>query len=104
MDPGNWVTDIAGGAKYGHALLSVIAISNLLAIFLQTLSLRLGIATGRDLAQLCRDQFSLRALSLEADGDMKRKSRCATMTLSPRWHVVNREARVALTPSGSSVL
>jgi manganese transport protein len=58
MDPGNWVTDIAGGAKYGHALLSVIAISNLLAIFLQTLSLRLGIATGRDLAQLCRDQFS----------------------------------------------
>jgi manganese transport protein len=58
IDPGNWATDLAGGAKYGYALLSVIAISNVLAIFLQTLSLRLGIATGRDLAQLCRDRFN----------------------------------------------
>src|SRR5579872_6392167 len=57
--PGNWATDLAGGAKYGYALLSVIALSNLLAIFLQTLSLRLGIASERDLAQLCRDRFSL---------------------------------------------
>lgn len=59
VDPGNWATDLAGGAKYGYALLSVIALSNLLAIFLQTLSLRLGIASERDLAQLCRDRFSL---------------------------------------------
>ena len=58
IDPGNWATDIAGGSKFGYALLSVIALSNLLAIFLQTLSLRLGIAAGRDLAQLCRDRFS----------------------------------------------
>jgi len=57
IDPGNWATDLAGGARYGYALLSVIAIANLLAIFLQTLSLRLGIATGRDLAQLCRERF-----------------------------------------------
>src|SRR5579862_3764240 len=59
VDPGNWATDLAGGAKYGYALLSVIALSNLLAIFLQTLSLRLGIASERDLAQLCRNRFSL---------------------------------------------
>jgi manganese transport protein len=58
IDPGNWATDLAGGSKFGYSLLSVIALSNLLAIFLQTLSLRLGIATGRDLAQLCRDRFS----------------------------------------------
>jgi len=58
IDPGNWATDLAGGAKFGYALLSVIALSNLLAIFLQTLSLRLGVAAGRDLAQLCRDRFS----------------------------------------------
>ena len=58
IDPGNWATDIAGGARYGYALLSVIVVANLLAIFLQTLSLRLGIATGRDLAQLCRERFS----------------------------------------------
>ena len=58
IDPGNWATDIAGGARYGYALLSVIVLANLLAMFLQTLALRLGIATGRDLAQLCRERFS----------------------------------------------
>jgi len=58
MDPGNWATDIAGGAKYGYKLLSVILISNLFAILLQHLALKLGIATGRDLAQACRDSFS----------------------------------------------
>lgn len=58
MDPGNWATDLAGGARFGYALLSVILISNLMAILLQALSLRLGIATGRDLAQACRDHFS----------------------------------------------
>src|SRR4029434_824380 len=51
MDPGNWATDLAGGARYGYTLLSVIMISNLMAILLQALALRLGIASGRDLAQ-----------------------------------------------------
>ena len=58
MDPGNWATDLAGGARYGYALLSVIMISNLMAILLQAMALRLGIASGRDLAQACRDTYS----------------------------------------------
>ena len=58
MDPGNWATDLAGGARYGYTLLSVILISNLMAILLQALAARLGIATGRDLAQACRDAYS----------------------------------------------
>jgi manganese transport protein len=58
MDPGNWATDLAGGARYGYALLSVIMISNLMAILLQALAARLGIASGRDLAQACRDSYS----------------------------------------------
>ena len=58
MDPGNWATDIAGGAQFGYALLSVILISNLFAMLLQHLSLKLGIVTDRDLAQACRDNFS----------------------------------------------
>ena len=58
MDPGNWATDLAGGAKFGYALISVILISNIFAIFLQHLSLKLGIVTGRDLAQACRDHYS----------------------------------------------
>jgi manganese transport protein len=58
MDPGNWATDLAGGAKFGYTLLSVIMISNLMAIMLQHLSLKLGIVTGRDLAQACRESYS----------------------------------------------
>ena len=58
MDPGNWATDIAGGARFGYRLLSVVLISNLFAMLLQHLALKLGIATGRDLAQACRDHFS----------------------------------------------
>ena len=58
MDPGNWATDLAGGAKYGYVLLSVILISNFIAILLQHLSLKLGIVTERDLAQACRDHYS----------------------------------------------
>ncbi|HVC20453.1 MAG TPA: Nramp family divalent metal transporter [Vicinamibacterales bacterium] len=58
MDPGNWATDLAGGARFGYALLSVVMISNLMAILLQALSARLGIASGRDLAQACRDHYS----------------------------------------------
>ena len=60
MDPGNWATDIAGGSKFGYTLLSVIVISSLMAMFLQALSAKLGIATGRDLAQACRDHYSRR--------------------------------------------
>src|SRR5205823_14381453 len=58
MDPGNWATDLAGGSKFGYTLLSVILLSNLMAILLQALAARLGIATGRDLAQACRDSYS----------------------------------------------
>src|SRR5580658_4392734 len=58
MDPGNWATDLQGGAQFGYRLLSVIMISNLMAILLQHLSAKLGIATGRDLAQACRDHYS----------------------------------------------
>jgi manganese transport protein len=58
MDPGNWATDLAGGARFGYALLSVIMISNMMAILLQHLCIKLGIATGRDLAQACRDHYS----------------------------------------------
>jgi len=58
MDPGNWATDIGGGAKFGYALLSVILLSNLMAMLLQALSAKLGIVTGRDLAQACRESYS----------------------------------------------
>src|SRR3954454_12073281 len=58
MDPGNWATDLAGGAQFGYTLLSVIMLSNLMAILLQALAARLGIVTDRDLAQACRDTFS----------------------------------------------
>jgi manganese transport protein len=58
MDPGNWATDLAGGARFGYALLSVVLLSNLMAIVLQSLAVRLGLVTGRDLAQACRDHYS----------------------------------------------
>ena len=58
MDPGNWATDISGGSVYSYRLLSVILIANFTAIFLQALSAKLGIVTGRDLAQACRDAYS----------------------------------------------
>ena len=58
MDPGNWATDLAGGSKFGYTLLSVILASNLMAILLQGLASKLGIVTGRDLAQACRDNYS----------------------------------------------
>ena len=57
MDPGNWATDLAGGAQFGYTLLSVVLISNLMAMLLQHLAVKLGVATGRDLAQACRDHF-----------------------------------------------
>src|SRR5215469_3571262 len=58
MDPGNWATDLAAGSRYGYTLLFVIMASNLMAILLQSLALKLGIATERDLAQACREQYS----------------------------------------------
>ena len=57
MDPGNWATDLAGGSRFGYSLLSVILISNLMAVLLQGLASKLGIVTGRDLAQACRDNY-----------------------------------------------
>jgi manganese transport protein len=57
MDPGNWATDLAGGSRFGYTLLSIILLSNLMAILLQALAARLGIVTGRDLAQACRDHY-----------------------------------------------
>lgn len=58
MDPGNWATDLAAGSRYNYTLLSVIMLSNLMAILLQSLCIKLGVATGRDLAQACRDHYS----------------------------------------------
>ena len=58
MDPGNWATDLAGGSQFGYTLLSVILLSNVMAIVLQALAAKLGIVTGRDLAQACRDHYS----------------------------------------------
>jgi manganese transport protein len=58
MDPGNWATDLAGGARFGYTLLSVVLISNFMAILLQHLALKLGVVAGRDLAQACRDHYS----------------------------------------------
>ncbi len=57
MDPGNWATSLAGGSKFGYALLTVALLSNLMAIVLQSLCTRLGVGAGRDLAQACRDSF-----------------------------------------------
>ncbi|MGC1423712.1 MAG: Nramp family divalent metal transporter [Terracidiphilus sp.] len=61
MDPGNWATDIAGGSRFGYTLLFVIMLSNLMAILLQSLALKLGVATERDLAQLCHENYGRRA-------------------------------------------
>jgi manganese transport protein len=58
MDPGNWATDLAGGSRFGYTLLAVILLSNLMAVLLQGLASKLGIVTGRDLAQACRDHYS----------------------------------------------
>src|SRR5205809_7970314 len=63
MDPGNWATDLAGGARFGYRLVWVLIMSNLMAVLLQTLSARLGVVTGKDLAQACRD-FYPRAMAL----------------------------------------
>src|SRR6202040_1717922 len=59
MDPGNWATDLAGGARFGYQLLFIVMLSNFMAILLQHLCIKLGVATGRDLAQACRDHYSI---------------------------------------------
>ena len=58
MDPGNWATDLEGGARFGYALIWVLLMSNMMAVLLQTLSARLGVVTGHDLAQACRAEYS----------------------------------------------
>src|SRR6266550_1513475 len=58
MDPGNWATDLEGGARFGYALIWVLLMSNVMAVILQTLSARLGVVTGHDLAQACRAEYS----------------------------------------------
>jgi len=58
MDPGNWATDLEGGARFGYALIWVLVMSNLMAVLLQTLAARLGVVTGHDLAQACREEYS----------------------------------------------
>src|SRR6476469_7099944 len=58
MDPGNWATDLTGGSQFGYTLLAVVMISNFMAILLQHLCIKLGVVTGRDLAQACRDHYS----------------------------------------------
>src|SRR3979490_1875884 len=58
MDPGNWATDLEGGARFGYALIWVLLMSNIMAVLLQTLAARLGVVTGHDLAQGCRAEYS----------------------------------------------
>src|SRR3954463_11148093 len=58
MDPGNWATDLEGGARFGYSLIWVLLMSNMMAVLLQTLSARLGVVTGHDLAQACRAEYS----------------------------------------------
>jgi manganese transport protein len=71
MDPGNWATDVAGGSQFGYALLSVVLLSSLMAMFLQALCVKLGVATGRDLAQACREHYSRRtAIALWLGGEI----------------------------------
>jgi len=71
MDPGNWATDVAGGSKFGYTLLSVVLLSSLMAMFLQALCVKLGVATGRDLAQACRENYSRRtSIALWVGGEI----------------------------------
>ena len=79
MDPGNWATSLAGGSKFGYTLLFVALLSNIMAIILQALCARLAIATGRDLAQACRDAFprpvALAAVGAGRDRDLRHRPR-----------------------------
>ena len=91
MDPGNWATAIAGGSAFGYSLLSIVMLANLMAIVLQSLSARLGIASGRDLAQACRDHYSPRvsfALWLLAETSVDRVIEAARLQ-APRVLIVD---------------
>ena len=98
MDPGNWATDLAGGSRFGYSLLSVILLSNLMAVLLQGLASKLGIVTGRDLAQACRDHYSAarrrsgsgcsarspsRRATLPKSSDRRSRSICCSTSRSP---------------------
>lgn len=76
QDPGNWATDLEGGAQFGYTLLVVVLLSNMLAIFLQSLSLRLGIVSERDLAQACRDAYPKARLTLHPDLERRSGLQC----------------------------
>ena len=78
MDPGNWATDLEGGARFGYQLLWVLVLSNLMAILLQTLSARWGIIAGRDLAQACREAYPPRRLTAPSGSYARSPSRPAT--------------------------
>jgi len=84
MDPGNWATDLAGGARFGYTLLTVILLSNLMAILLQGLSAKLGIVSGRDLAQACRDHYSRRCRSSCGSSARSRSPRAISQKSSAR--------------------
>ena len=86
MDPGNWATDLDGGAQFGYTLLWVIMMSNLMAILLQTLAARLGIVSGRDLAQACRDQLLARRQRSSSGSCARSRSRRATWPRSSARH------------------
>ena len=83
MDPGNWATDLEGGAHFGYQLLWVLVMSNAMAILLQTLGARLGIVTGRDLAQACRETYP-RRVSISRFG-FSAKSRSSPATWRKCW-------------------
>ena len=82
MDPGNWATDLEGGARFGYQLLWVLVMSNLMAILLQTLSARLGIVSGRDLAQACRESYPRFDLLFAVDPVRDRHRRLRPLTAS----------------------
>ena len=87
MDPGNWGTDLAGGAQFKYALLWVVALASLMAVILQVISARLGVATGKDLAQCCRDYYpALDALAeLDLHGDRHRHDRPGRSRWAAPW-------------------
>ena len=87
MDPGNWGTDLQGGAQFKYGLIWVVGLASLMAIFLQVISARLGVATGKDLAQCCRDWYpALDALAkLARDGNCDRHDRSGRIPWAARW-------------------
>nr|WP_275889095.1 Nramp family divalent metal transporter [Desulfobulbus rhabdoformis] len=86
MAPGNWATDLEGGSRFGYALIWGILMSNVMAVLLQTLSARLGIVTGKDLAQACGSEYSkLVSFVLCSSSGLRWKSPCAKATQPKNW-------------------